>query len=87
MVATANMTEDQHKQMAELYNWVIQQYFEIIPAEQQWGICQWCITDAPAESKWRPEEPVGLWDLNYNRKHTYAGFATGIAGTEYTPAE
>lgn len=86
-VKTGAITEDQHKEMAALYNWIIKKYFEIVPAEQQWGICQWCITDAPAESKWRPEEPVGLWDLNYNRKHTYAGFATGIAGTEYTPAE
>ena len=87
MVATANMTEDQHKQMAELYNWVIQQYFEIIPAEQQWGICQWCITDSPSSSAWRPNEPVGLWDQNFYRKHTYAGFATGLAGKAYEPGK
>ena len=77
---TENLTEEQHKQMAELYTWVIKKYFEIIPVAQQWGICQWCITDAPAESKWRSGEPVGLWDLNYNRKHTYAGFANGLGG-------
>ena len=87
MVATANMTEEQHKQMAELYNWVIQQYFEIIPAAQQWGICQWCATDSPSGSAWRKNQPTGLWDLNYNRKHTYAGFATGIAGAEYEPGK
>ena len=87
MVATANMTEDQHKQMAELYNWVIQQYFEIIPAEQQWGICQWCITDSPSNSGWRPNEPVGLWDQNFYRKHVYGGFATGLAGKPYEPGK
>ena len=79
-VATTDMTEEQHKQMAELYTWIIEKYFEIIPVNQQWGICQWCITDAPADSGWRKGEPVGLWDLNYNRKHTYAGFADGLAG-------
>ena len=79
-VATTDMTEEQHKQMAELYTWIIEKYFEIIPVSQQWGICQWCITDAPKDSGWRGDEPVGLWDLNYNRKHTYAGFADGLAG-------
>ena len=79
-VQTANMTEEQHKQMAELYKFVIKAYFENIPVNQQWGICQWCITDAPAESGWRKGEPVGLWDSNYYRKHVYAGFADGLAG-------
>lgn len=79
-VVTKDMTEEQHKQMAELYTWIIKKYFEIIPVNQQWGICQWCITDAPKDSGWRGDEPVGLWDLNYNRKHTYAGFADGLAG-------
>jgi GH35 family endo-1,4-beta-xylanase len=79
-VQTANMTEEQHKQMAELYKFVVKAYFENIPVNQQWGICQWCITDAPAESGWRKGEPVGLWDSNYYRKHVYAGFADGLAG-------
>ena len=77
-VKTADMTEEQHKQMAELYTWVIKQYLTTIPQAQQWGICQWCATDAPASSGWRGGEPVGLWDVNYYRKHTYAGFADGL---------
>jgi GH35 family endo-1,4-beta-xylanase len=79
-VTTANMTEAQHKEMAALYNWIIKKYFEIVPVAQQWGICQWCATDAPAGGGWRGGEPVGLWDQNYYRKHTYAGFADGLAG-------
>jgi GH35 family endo-1,4-beta-xylanase len=79
-VATAKLTEEQHKEMAALYQWIIKKYFEIVPANQQWGICQWCITDSPANSGWRANQPVGLWDLNYNRKHTYAGFADGLSG-------
>ena len=84
---TADLTEEQHKQMAELYNWIIQTYFDIVPADQQWGICQWCITDSPSNSGWRPNEPVGLWDQNFYRKHVYGGFATGLAGKPYEPGK
>ena len=79
-VKTENMTEAQHKAMAEYYKFIVKKYFEIIPAAQQYGITQWCATDAPGDSGWRGGEPVGLWDSNYNRKHTYAGFADGLAG-------
>ena len=79
-VKTGDMTEAQHQQMAELYTFVVSKYLEIIPASQQWGICQWCITDSPADSGWRKGEPTGLWDSKYYRKHTYAGFANGLIG-------
>ena len=67
------------KAMAEYYKWIIEQYFEIVPVEQQYGICQWCLTDSPADSGWRPGQPVGLWNLNYQRKPAYGGFADGLA--------
>ena len=79
-VKTEKMTEAQHKAMAEYYKFIVKKYFEIIPAAQQYGITQWCATDAPSDSGWRGGEPVGLWDSNYSRKHTYAGFADGLAG-------
>lgn len=79
-VKTADMTEAQHKAMSEYYKFIVKKYFEIIPAAQQYGITQWCITDSPTGSGWRGGEPVGLWDANYNRKHTYAGFADGLSG-------
>lgn len=77
------MTEEQHKEMRDLYTFVLQKYFEIIPAAQQYGITQWCATDSPKDSGWRKGEPTGLWDLNYLRKHTYAGFAAGLGAPEY----
>lgn len=80
VIKTENMTEEQHKAMSAYYKFIIEKYFEIIPADQQYGICQWCITDAPTNSGWRKGEPVGLWDLDYNRKHTYGGFADGLNG-------
>ena len=82
-VKPADITEEQHKEMRDLYTFVLQKYFEIIPAAQQYGITQWCATDAPKDSGWRPGLPVGLWDLNYLRKHTYAGFAVGLGAPEY----
>ncbi len=81
-VKTANMTEEQHLAMAEFYKFIIKKYFEIIPANQQYGITHWSPTDSPSGSGWRAEEPIGLWDANYNRKHVYAGFADGLAGAE-----
>lgn len=77
------MTEEQHKEMRDLYTFVLQKYFEIIPPAQQYGITQWCATDSPKDSGWRPGLPTGLWDLNYLRKHTYAGFAAGLGAPEY----
>ena len=77
------MTEEQHKEMRDLYTFVLKKYFEIIPVAQQYGITQWCATDSPKDSGWRPGLPTGLWDLNYLRKHTYAGFAAGLGAPEY----
>lgn len=83
LVKTTDMTEEQHKVMRAYYEFIVKKYLEIVPKEQQWGICQWCATDSPANSGWRPGLPVGLWDLDYYRKHTYAGFAAGLGAPEY----
>ena len=77
---TNQLTEAEHKKMADFYEFIFKKFFEIIPAAQQWGICQWCPTDAPENSGWRGGEPVGIWDLSYYRKHVYAGFVRGLGG-------
>ena len=79
-IKTELVTFEQHQKMSDFYKFIIQKYFEIIPVAQQYGITQWAATDSPADSGWRKGQPIGLWDLNYNRKHTYAGFADGLAG-------
>ena len=81
-VATVNMTEEQHHAMAQYYKFIVSEYLRIIPAAQQYGITQWCTVDAGGAlgTGWRGGEPVGLWDKDYNRKHTYAGFAEGLQG-------
>ena len=70
------------KAMAEYYKWIIEQYFAIVPTSQQYGICQWCLTDSPTSSSWRKGMPVGLWNLNYQRKPAYGGFADGLSGAK-----
>lgn len=82
-VKTADMTEEQHKEMRALYEFVVKKYLELIPENQQWGICQWCATDSPSNSGWRAGLPTGLWDSDYYRKHTYGGFAAGFGAPEY----
>lgn len=86
-VPTSSMTEAQHKEMADFYEWILKEYFRLIPAAQQWGICHWCPTDAPSNSGWRANTPVGIWDLNYYRKHVYAGFVRGLGGQVYNSIE
>ena len=82
-IKTDQVTAEEHQKMADFYKFIIKKYFEIIPAAQQYGICQWCLTDAPKTSGWRGGEPVGIWTEGFTkRKATYAGFADGLAGVE-----
>ena len=79
-MAASEVTEEQHQKMAAFYKFIVSKYLEIVPAAQQYGITQWCTSDPGGSlgSGWRGGEPVGLWDVNYGRKHTYAGFADGL---------
>jgi hypothetical protein len=79
-IKTSDVTEEEHQRMADFYEWILKEYFRVIPPEQQWGICQWCTNDAPASSGWRGGEPVGIWDKDSYRKHVYAGFVRGLSG-------
>ena len=82
-IKTDQVTDIEHQKMADFYKFIIKKYFEIIPPAQQYGICQWCLTDAPTSSGWRGGEPVGIWTEGYKaRKAAYAGFADGLAEKE-----
>lgn len=81
-IKTIAVTLEQHKMMAEYYKFIVKKYFEIIPAAQRYGITHWSPADSPdnQNSFWRKGEPIGLWNLDYNRKPAYAGFAEGLSG-------
>ena len=79
-IKTAQVTEAEHKKMADFYKFIIKKYFAIVPVDQQYGICQWCLTDAPSQSGWRGGEPVGIWTDSFKkRKEVYRGFAEGLS--------
>lgn len=87
-VPTGEMTEQQHKNMADYYEWILKEYFRLIPADQQWGICFWCPTDSPVNSGWRANTPVGIWrNGTYYRKHAYAGVVRGLGGVDYSDVD
>ena len=75
----SELTDEQHRAMAGYYEFIVRKYLEIVPPDQQYGIAHWAPVDPP-ENSWRGGEPVGLWDINYNRKYAYAGFANGLMG-------
>ncbi len=66
---------------AEMYQFVIESYMNIIPESQQYGITIWGISDNENEHEyWLPDESPNLWDADYERKHAYKGAADGLAG-------
>ncbi len=73
-----DLTLEQEKRMADYYQFIIEKYFEIIPAAQQYGITFWCQTDSPDDSGWRAGDPVGIWYRSFSRKPVYAGIAEGL---------
>lgn len=75
---TTEATDQDYIAQAEMYKFVVEKYFEIIPAAQRYGITIWSPRDSPASSSWRAGEPIGLWTEGYNRKRAYAGFAEGL---------
>ncbi len=79
-IPLAGVTADQHRKMADFYNFIVTKYFEIVPAAQRYGITHWTGTDNASEGGWRANSPIGLWTTDYKRKPAYAGFANGLAG-------
>ena len=71
-------TTEHYQAQADMYKFVIEKYFEIIPASQQYGITFWSPIDSPPNSAWRPGEPIGLWNQSYTRKRAYAAAAEAI---------
>ncbi|MBO7141981.1 MAG: endo-1,4-beta-xylanase [Bacteroidales bacterium] len=83
-LATAQLTAAEHQKMADYYKFIVTKYFEIVPPAQQYGICQWCLTDAAGnvgdQDGWRNGEPVGIWTQGFKqRKAAFKGFAEGLA--------
>ncbi|WP_031425586.1 endo-1,4-beta-xylanase [Flavimarina sp. Hel_I_48] len=82
-LGTASPTMEQLADQAAMYQYVLDMYRENIPAEQQYGITLWNVSDNADEHEfWLPEESPNVWDADYERKHAYKGVADGLAGRD-----
>lgn len=79
---TKDATEELYLAQEEMYKFVLEQYFTLIPKNQQYGITIWSPTDSPANSSWRAGEPIGLWTEKLTRKPAYRGVAEGLRGND-----
>jgi endo-1,4-beta-xylanase len=61
-----------------MYKYVIDKYFELIPAKQRYGVTIWSPLDSPLSSFWRAGEPIGLWTEGYVRKLAYKAVAEAL---------
>lgn len=75
---TDDATDEHYIAQAEMYEFVVNKYFELVPAAQRYGITVWSPMDQPRGSNWRADEPIGLWTQTYQRKRAYGGFADGL---------
>lgn len=77
-VKTPNATAEHYAKQADMYRFVVEKYFEHIPAAQRYGITMWSPLDSPASSSWRAGEPIGLWTEGYVRKPAYSAVAEAL---------
>ncbi len=77
-VKTPEAGAEHYKAQADMYRYVIDKYFELIPAKQRYGITIWSPLDSRANSSWRAGEPIGLWTEAYVRKLSYAATAQAL---------
>lgn len=66
-----------------MYQYVVKSYMKYVPAAQRYGITAWGISDSAKEHAfWIPNDAPCLWNKDYQRKHSYKGFADGLAGKD-----
>ena len=78
VITTPMATPALYLEQTELYRFVVEKYFEQIPAAQRAGITIWSPFDSPPNSGWRANEPIGLWTIDHVRKPAYGGYAEGL---------
>jgi GH35 family endo-1,4-beta-xylanase len=82
-VNTASPDPAKLDEQAEMYYQVVKLYKEIIPANQQYGITVWCISDHEDEhTNWLSGDAPCIWDAKYERKMAYKRFVDGLTGKD-----
>ncbi|WP_088655434.1 endo-1,4-beta-xylanase [Geofilum rhodophaeum] len=81
-VGTTTPSLEQLLQQAEMYQYIVEKYLELVPAEQQYGITVWGIQDPNGEGYWLADDAAPIWDKDYQRKPAYKYFVDGLAGRD-----
>lgn len=72
-------TAEQYQQQADMYEYVINTYFEEINPAQQYGITIWSLSDKADEHEyWLPNQAPNLWDENLQPKEAYYSVAKAL---------
>lgn len=72
-------TAEQYQEQADMYEYVINTYFEEINPAQQYGITIWSLSDKADEHEyWLPNQAPNLWDENLQPKEAYYSVARAL---------
>ncbi len=77
-VVSSAATEAQLQSQAEMYRYVVEKYFELVPAPQRSGITLWSPQDRPSNASWLANQPVGIWNSQWVRKASYKAIAEAL---------
>lgn len=77
-ITSASMSYEDYFVLADLYEFIIQEYLKVVPAAQQYGINHWTFINNSSSSEWRGGYPAGLWASTYERTLNYAGYVNGL---------
>jgi GH35 family endo-1,4-beta-xylanase len=80
-LGTSTPSTAQAATQAEVYQMIIESYFENVPEAQQSSITLWTLSDNAKEHEyWLNGDCPNLFDSNYDRKHAYKTVCDALAG-------
>jgi GH35 family endo-1,4-beta-xylanase len=80
-VGTSTPSTAQAATQAEVYQMIIESYFENVPESQQSSITLWTLSDNAKEHVyWLNGDTPNIFDTNYDRKHAYKTVCDALAG-------
>jgi GH35 family endo-1,4-beta-xylanase len=80
-LGTSTPSTAQAATQAEVYQMIIESYFENVPESQQSAITLWTLSDNAKEHLyWLKGDTPNIFDANYGRKHAYKGVCDALAG-------
>ena len=80
-LGTASPSLEEQQLQSDVYQMILESFFENIPEAQQHGITIWSLTDSAKEHEyWLNGDTPNIFDANYGRKIAYKGVCDAIIG-------